>query len=134
MITTDFKGICEFFENAESTVKQKFGRKQEQYRQIGIIVEKSGRGKAASYSVDLDLNIIKNLTNLEYPNAIETLEDIKKLKAWVQENSEYCYMCKKWISKNSSHRIAVPSASGMSEILCYCCNDCYEDGYHTYSV
>lgn len=134
MITTDFEGICKFFENAESTVRQKFGRKQEQYRQIGIIIEKSGRGKAASYSVDLDLNIIKNLTNLEYPNTIETLEDVKKLKAWVQENSEYCYVCKKWISKNSSHRIAVPSASGMSEILCYCCNDCYEDGYHAYSV
>ena len=84
------------------------------------------------------LGVTQQMLDAQYQSIADqykmTLEDVKKLKAWVQENSEYCYVCKKWVSKNSSHRIAVPSASGMSEILCYCCNDCYEDGYHTYSV
>lgn len=133
MFVTDFPGICNFFENAESTVKQKFKRKQEQYNQLGIAVEKQGRGKAATYSINVDLNIIKTLVGSKEIPQFNSIEDIKKLKSWVMSNSEFCFGCKKWINKDKSFRIAVPSASGQSEILCACCEDCYNEGYHIYS-
>lgn len=134
MFVTDFPGICNFFENAESTVKQKFKRKQEQYKQLGIMIDKQGRGKAATYSVNVDLNIIKTIVDKPYPNELSTLNDVKDLKNWIAANSEYCFVCKKWINKNNSNRIVLPSASGKTELLCACCNSCFEDGYYVYSL
>ena len=134
MFITDFSGICKFFENAESTVKQKFKRKQEQYGQLGIPVKKNGRGKAANYSVTVDWAIVKELTDMEYSKEIKCLDDIKELKSWIMENSEFCYCCKKWINKREATWIAIPSASGQSEIACKCCDTCLEEGYHAYML
>lgn len=134
MFITNFSGICKFFENAESTVKQKFSRKQEQYNQLGILVKKNGRGKAANYSIEVDMSIVKELTDTNYPKEVNSLEDVKELKDWVMENSEFCYCCKKWINKKDATWIVIPSSTGQSEIACKCCNKCLEEGYHIYMI
>lgn len=122
MFTLNFKELCDFFGNSESTVKQKFKRKQEEYARKGIDITKNGRGASATYDLNLNANWIG-----EVPT---TTAEAKQNLSMLAETHEICYGCKKYIV-DSPNRIFVPSASGKSEILAYCCDECLEE-YHFY--
>lgn len=120
MFVLNFKEVCEFFGNSENTVKQKFKRKQEEYDRKGITVVKTGRGMAAKYELSINSNWFG-----EIPSTIEGL------KAAIEERDksyQLCYGCKKYLT-GATTRLSVPSASGKSEIMAYCCEDCLEE-YH----
>ena len=110
--------LCEFFGNSESTVKQKLKRKQVEYAKKGVIVSKEGRGVNAIYTIEVDSNWVGDKP--------QSVSEIRKV---LDENSQkysVCHGCGHYLT-GISHRLFVPSKSGKSELIVYCCDECLKD-------
>lgn len=118
MFKLNFKELCEFFGNSESTVKQKLKRKQEEYAKKGVIVSKEGRGVNAIYTIEIDSNWVG-----------DTPQSISEIRSTLDENGQkysVCHGCGHYLTGNRN-RLVIPSKSGKTELIDYCCDSCLED-------